>query len=129
MSGILRERAAQGVAVVFSSHQLDLVEDLCEDVVIINRGRIAAAGPIDELRAASGRRHLEVDVVGNGDAWLDGRPDLTVVERRADLARLLVPADAELAGLLAAASAAGPVRRFSFQPPTLSELFLELVRS
>jgi ABC-2 type transport system ATP-binding protein len=129
MSAILRERAAQGVAVVFSSHQLDLVEDLCEDVVIINRGRIAAAGAIDELRAASGRRHLEVEVVGNGNAWLDGRPDLTAVERRGDLARLLVPADVELPALLAAASAAGPIRRFSFQPPTLSELFLELVRS
>ncbi len=129
MSAILRERAAEGVAVVFSSHQLDLVEDLCEDVVIINHGRIAAAGAIDELRAASGRRHLEVEVVGNGNAWLDGRPDLTVVERRGDLARLLVPADADLPGLLAAASAAGAVRRFSFQPPALSELFLELVRS
>ena len=129
MSNVLRERAAEGVAVVFSSHQLDLVEDLCEDVVIINRGRIAAAGAIDELRAASGRRHLEVEVVGNGNAWLDGRDDLVVVERRGDLARLLVQADADLPAVLAAASAAGPIRRFSFQPPTLSELFLELVRS
>jgi ABC-2 type transport system ATP-binding protein len=129
MSGILRERAAAGVGVVFSSHQLDLVEDLCEDVVIINRGRIAAAGPIDDLRAASARRHLEVEVVGNGNAWLAGRPDLTVVEQRADFARLLVPADLDLAAALAAASAAGTVRRFAFQPPTLSELFMEVVRS
>src|SRR6476661_2073750 len=65
MTEILRERAAAGVAVVFSSHQLDLVEDVCEDVVIINRGRIVAAGAIDDLRAASTRRHLEVEVTGN----------------------------------------------------------------
>jgi ABC-2 type transport system ATP-binding protein len=129
MSAILRERAARGVAVVFSSHQLDLVEDLCEDVVIINRGRIAAAGAIDELRAASTRRHLEVEVAGNGNAWLADRPGLSVVDQRGDLARMVVPADVDLAALLAAASAAGPIRRFSFQPPTLSELFLELVRS
>ena len=59
---------AAGVGVVFSSHQLDLVEDVCEDVVIIARGRIVAAGAIDELKARSGRRHLEVEVVGsNGD--------------------------------------------------------------
>ena len=64
MTEILRERAAAGVGVVFSSHQLDLVEDVCEDVVIIDRGRIAADGPIDDLRAASGRRHLEVEVEG-----------------------------------------------------------------
>ena len=129
MQTILRERAAAGVGVVFSSHQLDLVEDLCEDVVIVNRGRIAAAGAIDDLRAASARRHLEVEVVGNGNAWLDGRPDLTIVEQRGDFARLIAPADLDLAGVLSAASAAGPVRRFAFQPPTLSELFMDLVQA
>jgi len=129
MSGILRERAAAGVGVVFSSHQLDLVEDLCEDVVIINRGRIVAAGAIDDLRAGSSRRHLEVEVVGNGNAWLAGRPDLAVVEQRGDFARLVVPADLDLSAVLAEAAAAGTVRRFAFQPPTLSELFMEVVRS
>ena len=127
MSEILRERAAAGVAVVFSSHQLDLVEDLCEDVAIISRGRIAAAGSIDDLRAASSRRHLEVEVEGSNADWLDGRSDLTVVERRGDLVKLLVASDVDLAGMLAAASAAGPVRRFAFQPPALSELFMEVV--
>jgi ABC-2 type transport system ATP-binding protein len=128
MSEILRERAAAGVAVVFSSHQLDLVEDLCEDVAIISRGRIVAAGSIDELRAASGRRHLEVEVVGSDGTWIDGRPELSVIERRGDLVRLLVADDVDLSAVLAAASAAGPVRRFAFQPPTLSELFMEVVR-
>jgi ABC-2 type transport system ATP-binding protein len=128
MSEILRERVAAGVAVVFSSHQLDLVEDLCEDVVIISHGRIAAAGPIDELRAASGRRHLEVEVEGSAGGWLDGRADVALIERRSDLVKLLVADDIDLAGVLAAASAAGPVRRFAFQPPTLSELFMEVVR-
>ncbi len=129
MSNILRARAAQGVAVVFSSHQLDLVEDLCEDVVIINRGRIAAAGAIDELRAASTRRHLEVEVEGNANRWLEQCPELTVEETRADFARLVVPSGIDLAGVLATASAAGPIRRFAYQPPTLSELFLEVVRA
>jgi ABC-2 type transport system ATP-binding protein len=129
MTSILRERAAAGVGVVFSSHQLDLVEDVCEDVVIINRGRIVVAGAIDDLRAASSQRHLEVEVTGNGNAWLDGRDHLAVAERRGDFARLLVSADIDLAAVLAAASAAGPVARFAFQPPTLSEIFMEVVRS
>jgi ABC-2 type transport system ATP-binding protein len=129
MTEILRERAAAGVGVVFSSHQLDLVEDVCEDVVIIARGRIVAHGAIDDLRAASGRRHLEVEVEGAGASWLDGRDGATLVEQKGDLVRLLVPVDADLSGLLAAASAAGPVRRFAFQPPALSELFMEAVQS
>jgi ABC-2 type transport system ATP-binding protein len=129
MTEILRERAAAGVGVVFSSHQLDLVEDVCEDVVIIARGRIVAHGAIDELRAASDRRHLEVEVEGAGSDWLDGRQGVTVVETKGDLVRLLVTTDADLNGLLAAASAAGPILRFSFQPPALSELFMEAVQS
>jgi ABC-2 type transport system ATP-binding protein len=128
MSTILRARAAEGVAVVFSSHQLDLVEDVCEDVVIINRGRIVAAGPIDDLRAASTRRHLEIEVLGNGNRWLADRQDVVVEETRGDLARLATDANVDLPNILAAASAAGPVRRFAFQPPKLSELFLDLVR-
>jgi len=115
--------------VLFSSHQLDLVEDICEDVVIIARGRIVAQGAIDALRAASDRRHLDVEVAGSGGAWLVGRTDLTVVERKGDLVRLLVGADADLPALLDAAAAAGVVRRFSFQPPALSELFMEVVQS
>ena len=129
MTEILQERAAAGVGVVFSSHQLDLVEDVCEDVVIIARGKIVAHGPIDDLRAASGRRHLEVEVEGAGSSWLDGRGGATLVEQRGDFVRLLVPVDADLSGLLAAASAAGPVRRFAFHPPALSELFMEAVQS
>jgi ABC-2 type transport system ATP-binding protein len=129
MSEILHERAAAGVGVLFSSHQLDLVEDICEDVVIIARGRIAAQGAIDELRAASERRHLDVEVEGAAGRWLDGLAGVTVLERKGDLARLLVGADVDLAGLLAAASSAGAVRRFSFQPPALSELFMEAVQS
>ena len=74
MTEILRERAAAGVGVVFSSHQLDLVEDVCEDVVIIARGKIVAHGAIDELRAASNRRHLDVEVEG-ARLRLAGRPE------------------------------------------------------
>ena len=50
MTEVVTERARAGVGVVFSSHQLELVEDICEDVVIIARGRIVAAGTIDELK-------------------------------------------------------------------------------
>jgi ABC-2 type transport system ATP-binding protein len=129
MSEILHERAAAGVGVLFSSHQLDLVEDICEDVVIIARGRIAAQGPIDKLRAASERRHLDVEVAGSAGGWIDGQAGVTLLERRGDLVRLLVGADVDLARLLSAASAAGAVKRFSFQPPALSELFMEAVQS
>ena len=127
MSEVLRERAAAGVGVVFSSHQLDLVEDGCEDVVIISRGRVVASGAIDELKTASGRRHLEVEVVGSGGLWLEGQNHHEVLERDGDRVKLLVDEGVDLEALLAAARAAGEVRRFSYEPPKLSELFMEAV--
>ena len=130
MTEVLQDRVAQGVGVVFSSHQLDLVEDICEDVVIISKGRIVADGPIDELKAASGRRHLEVEVDGADGVdggWLGGRADVEVLDRRGNRVRLLVQESTDLAALLAAAQRAGAVRRFSYQPPALSELFMEVI--
>jgi ABC-2 type transport system ATP-binding protein len=127
MTEVVRERASAGVGVVFSSHQLDLVEDVCEDVVIIARGRIVAAGGIDELKTASGHQHLEIEVVGSGGSWLDDRPDLTVLERDGDSVKLLVHRDVDLDELLGLARRTGEVRRFTYQPPRLSELFMEAV--
>jgi ABC-2 type transport system ATP-binding protein len=127
MTDVIHDRAAAGVGVVFSSHQLDLVEDVCEDVVIIARGRIVAAGAIDELKAASGRRHLEVEVVGSDGTWLDGDGTLSVMERDGDRVKLLVRDDVDLDALLRRAQAAGEVRTFAYQPPKLSELFMEAV--
>jgi ABC-2 type transport system ATP-binding protein len=127
MTEVIRERAAAGVGVIFSSHQLDLVEDVCEDVVIIARGRIVAAGPIEDLKVASGRRHLEVEVVGSDGSWIDGRTDLDVLERSGDRTKLLVDDSVPLEELLAAARRTGDLRRFSYQPPRLSELFMEAV--
>ena len=127
MTRVVRERAATGVGVIFSSHQLDLVEDVCEDVVIIARGRIVAAGAIEALRAAADRRHLEIDVAGSGGSWLERRPDLMVIERDGDKVKLLVDRSEDLDGLLALARGAGEIRTFAYQPPRLSELFMEAV--
>src|SRR5919206_3900412 len=73
LAALLRRRAAAGVPVLFSSHQLDLVERLCDDIVIINRGRVIAAGPARDLRAqrAGARFRLQL----GGDAgWLRDEP-------------------------------------------------------
>lgn len=127
MADVVRERAAAGVGVVFSSHQLDLVEDVCEDVVIIARGRVVAAGPIEALKTADGRKHLEVEVADSDGAWVDGRTDVTVLERDGGRLKLLVDERVDLDALLALARTAGEVRRFAYGPPRLSELFMEYV--
>jgi ABC-2 type transport system ATP-binding protein len=129
MEGVLRREAQRGVAIVFSSHQLDLVESLCEDVAIVHRGRDVLSGELDELRERSERRHVEVAFV-DGNGWRPERAvpgaELTGTAPGGRLS-LSVPAEVEPERVLEAAGAAGDVRSFVFQPPRLSELFQEAV--
>lgn len=127
MAAILAERAASGAAVVFSSHQLDLVEDLCEAVVVINNGGIVLSGPVVELRARSPHRYLDMRVEGAMEGWYAGLPGVEEVTVRQDLVRLRVEADIDPTALLDAARSHGVVREFAFAPPTLSQVFREAV--
>jgi len=71
LSGVLREQAAAGVPVVFSSHQLDLVERLCGSVVLIHRGRVVASGRIADLRDADPRRLVRVELAEAVPGWVE----------------------------------------------------------
>jgi len=126
LSGTLRELAADGVTIVFSSHQLDLVEDVCEEVVIIDAGQVVLAGNLAEIKERSTRRRLAIDV--DGEPWIPELPDVEVVGNLGQ-AHCIVSRDAPVAELLAAAEAAGSVSRFAFEPPHLTDLFREAVRS
>jgi ABC-2 type transport system ATP-binding protein len=127
MSEVLHERAAQGAAVIFSSHQLELVERICDAVAIVDRGRIVAAGRVDELREERSEPRLRVDVEGASDGWLDGVPGVELIARdeRGVLVELHEGADDQR--VLDAARSAGRVSRFSPVRPTLAELFREVV--
>jgi ABC-2 type transport system ATP-binding protein len=124
MAHSLRDLATHGVAIVFSSHQLDLVEDICQDVLIINRGRSVLSGNVRELRNQSSVRHLEIDV--DGTAWHADVPGVEVLERNGRL-RYVVDRTTEIGSLLEAAARDGEVTRFTFEPPSLSDLFREAV--
>ena len=124
---LVTEQAQRGAAVVFSSHHLDLVEGLCEDVVIINHGRIVLEGAVSALKAANERRHVEIEVAGTNGDWLPDGDGFGVVERDGDRVRLVVDRDADIESLLALARRAGTVTHFSFEPPRLSELFMDAV--
>ena len=127
MTEVLRQRAADGVAVIFSSHQLDLVERLCDRVAIVNGGRIVAAGRVDELRAERTEPRLRVDVDGGSDGWLDGVPGVRVLQsdERGVVLELDEHVDDQL--VLDAARRVGAVHTFARVQPTLAELFREVV--
>ena len=122
MSEVLHERAATGTPVVFSSHQLDLVERLCDRVGIIQRGHLVACGSIDELRGR-GPTQLWVDAPSARAGWAAAVPGVRVV--RTDGTRVLCELEsaADDQALLKAAFATGPVREFRRNVPNLLDIF------
>jgi ABC-2 type transport system ATP-binding protein len=128
MSEVLREKCADGVPVVFSSHQLDLVERLCDRVGIVQSGRLVACGRIDELRSG-GTDRLVVDAPAAPPGWADDLPGVTVLGRedRRTILELNPGADDQI--VLKAALATGAVHEFARSRPTLTELFRSVVTS
>jgi ABC-2 type transport system ATP-binding protein len=127
LAEVLRGEAARGAAVLFSSHQLELVEDICEQVAIIDHGRIVATGDVDALRRGSRRRHIELRLEGAPPRWAPDVAGVELVERRNGDLRLLAGRDVDPELVLAAAERTGEVVEFTYGPPSLGELFLELV--
>ena len=130
MSGVLSERAAEGVPVVFSSHQLELVERLCEDVAIIKDGRLVAHGAVEELRER-GRgevQQVRVRVEGDGSGeWIGAVPGAELAGNGPHGLLVRLPGDSATDGLLDAARAAGTVTHFSLERPSLVDLFRQAV--
>jgi ABC-2 type transport system ATP-binding protein len=126
LAAVLAERAAAGVPVLFSSHQLELVERLCEAVAIIVDGHLVAAGRVDELRAARRERLYLVDVAG-ADGWAAGLAGVQVRAERPDGLLLVLGEGVDDQAVLERARAAGQVRHFGQVRPSLAELFREAV--
>ncbi len=126
MSQVLRDKRAQGLPVIFSSHQLELVERLCDRVGIVRAGRMEALGTVDELRGR-GTPQLLVDAPDAAEGWADGLPGVRVVGRDGAATVLELDPGTDDQLVLRAALATGPVRAFTRQRPSLTELFREVV--
>jgi ABC-2 type transport system ATP-binding protein len=118
--GFARER---GVPVIFSSHQLELVERLCDAVAIVNRGRLVATGGVEELRDERSGRRWRVEVRDAPDGWAGSLAGVGAAG--GDVYELEPGADPQ--SLLDAARTAGTVIRFGPEVPTLAELFRDVV--
>ncbi|MET8307919.1 ATP-binding cassette domain-containing protein [Micromonospora sp. NPDC005173] len=124
---VLRERAKAGVPVLFSSHQLDVVERLCDDLVIIADGTIRAAGSREQLRATYTVPRFEL-VVDTDAGWLRDQPDVTLVDLDGARAVFDLAPGADEQAVLRAALARGPVRAFRPVTPSLTEIFREVTQ-
>jgi ABC-2 type transport system ATP-binding protein len=127
MSQVLKEKTAAGIPVVFSSHQLDLVERLCDRVGIVNKGKMVACGSVDELRAGA-PAELVVHAPAAAPGWAAGISGVNVLSDEDGRTTMRIEDRVDDQEVLKAALATGPVREFSRHRPALTELFRNVVK-
>jgi ABC-2 type transport system ATP-binding protein len=133
MSKVMRERADEGVPVVFSSHQLELVERVCDRVGIIASGHMEAIGTVDELRVTDRPQWM---LSFGGDvpslrAWLKTVPGVKLLPSKGGPGTLLIEVASTHPGaeqeVLKGAAGRGAVHDFSRVRPSLADLFRDIV--
>ena len=123
----LRER---GKTLIFSTHQMETVEELCESIAIVDRGRVIVSGAVRDVKRGMNRQvvRLATDGDDNGAAWVNELHGVSVIAQRADYVELRVPADRDPEMILRTALDRGDrVTRFQISDPSLEEIFVEHV--
>jgi ABC-2 type transport system ATP-binding protein len=128
------EMQERGKTLIFSTHQMETVEELCESIAIVDRGQVVVSGHVRDVKRGMNRQvvrlALDGDGAGNGRdvAWLNDLPGVSVAAERADYVELQVPADRDPETILRAALDRGErVTRFEISDPSLEEVFIEHV--
>jgi ABC-2 type transport system ATP-binding protein len=124
------EMRDRGKTLIFSTHQMEQVEELCESIAIMDRGRVVVSGAVRDVKRAMGRQVVRLATNGDGRGleWLADVPGVTLTAEREDYVELQVPADRDPETILHAALDRGDrVTRFEIADPTLEEIFVEHV--
>jgi len=124
--GVLKSRADAGAPVLFSSHQLDIVERLCDDLVIIADGEIRANGSRERLRDDFSGSRFEIETDGD-TSWIAGMRGISVISSAHGSTVFEAATDADGQAVLRQAMARGPVHSFGRQRPSLATIFKEIV--
>jgi ABC-2 type transport system ATP-binding protein len=122
----LRDR---GKTLIFSTHQLEMAEELCESVAIIDHGRVVTTGLTRDVKRSTGRQTVRLATSGDGDIdWLRSLPHVTVTRPGEDYTELHVDSAGDAQNVLEAAiTHGGDVLRFEVADPSLEEVFVERV--
>lgn len=124
MVDLLREHTTRGVPVLFSSHQLDLVERLCERLVVLSRGKVVASGTPDDLRATSVLRHRLV--LSSDAGWVRDQHGIHIVDVAGSSALIEIITPGAERELLTAALKRGDIHQFSPERPSLAQIYREV---
>ncbi len=119
----------QGKTIIFSTHQLEQVEEMCEDVMIINRGQSVVYGSVREVKRQHGKNLVRLKLDNDAQAtWLDDMAGVQVLHRRQDYIELQYQAEFQPNLIVAEAlKHGGLISRFEVTDPSLTDIFIEKV--
>lgn len=123
---LLLEGNKQGQTIVFSSHRMEQVEELCQDICILDHGKLVLAGNLREIKQQMGRQYLHIAVDGNQDFWRKF-PELELVMQTPEYLAFKLNDRVDTNAILLAASQAGQVLHFELALPTLNQIFVSKV--
>lgn len=124
---IVLELKSAGKTIIFSTHQMEVAERICDDICLINRSRKVFAGPLREVKRGFGRNAVALRVTG-GDSVLADKQLLAKVEQHSDGVEALLTDGADAQELLRRLIASGAsIERFEMTEPSLHDIFIEKV--
>ena len=123
------EMHRRGKTIVFSTHQLEQVEEMCEDIVIINKGQAIVQGNVRDIKRQHGRNVVILKLDNDPEAlWLDTLEGIRVTKRRQDYIEMQIQANLNPNVIVEAAlSHGGIISRFEIAEPSLTDIFIEQV--
>lgn len=124
---VIKEEIAKGKYIIMSSHQMATIEEYCENLVILNKGKTVLKGNLNEIKKSYGRNHLVLKCEGDIEELIKAS-NMKVLEENLEYKELLVTREEEATELLKAILEKGiQVIRFELREPTLHEIFIEKV--
>jgi ABC-2 type transport system ATP-binding protein len=123
------EMRARGKTLIFSTHQMETVEELCESIAIVDAGKVVVSGSVRDVKRAMGRQVVRLAVEGpDGEGWLEHLAGVTITRQGQDFVELQVRDGTDPHAVLDAALARGDrITRFEIADPSLEEVFIEHV--
>ena len=125
---VVLELKAEGKTIIFSTHQMELAERICDDICMINRSNKVLDGTLREIKRSFGRNSVALRLEGDGQSVLDDRTLVTKVEQHSDEMEALLAEGADAQELLTRLIASGVrVTKFEMVEPSLNDIFIEKV--
>lgn len=123
---VLFEAHRDGRTIVFSSHRMDQVEEICEEIALVSHGKLLLHGSLREIKGARGRQIMRISLEGNQGFW-QKIPGLKLLSDRADYLEFHLNEQVDPNEVLKAATEAGQVIHFELVEPSLNQIFVEKV--